>query len=501
MSEKKLALNPYLPLDTYIPDGEPHVFGDRIYVFGSHDKENGDTFCMLDYEGFSAPVDDLGDWRSEGIIYRADQDPTHGDKYKYMYAPDVVRGCDGRYYLYYAMAGGCFTGPIHVAVCDTPAGKYEYYGEVRNPDGSTFDRCITFDPGVINDDGKIYLYYGWALAAPQMKGQSKAALTVMKKNVMPKLEMQMFEKTKEQIKREPEGIQGANVVRLAEDMLTVIDGPKRILPGQIDGAGTEFEGHAFFEASSIRKIGETYYYIYSSEVNHELCYATSRYPDRDFSYGGVIISNGDIGYQGRAEKDRLAMTGNNHGSIEQINGQWYIFYHRHTNKTSYSRQGCAEPIEIKPDGSIAQVEMTSCGLNGGCLPAKGTYPAAIACNLTKGEMPHISADGVKEDLPYITCKEGERIIADFSDGSVAGYKYFDFEGTCRIGVEFRGDAQGVLILRTGEDQGDVLGEIPVASTSDWQVGSAKICAQGNKALYLEYTGAGRIDMKNIVFLP
>ncbi len=46
---KKQVYNPYLPLNEYIPDGEPHVFGDRVYIYGSHDKEDGETFCMLDY--------------------------------------------------------------------------------------------------------------------------------------------------------------------------------------------------------------------------------------------------------------------------------------------------------------------------------------------------------------------------------------------------------------------------------------------------------------------
>ena len=41
-------------------------------------------------------------------------------------------------------------------------------------------------------------------------------------------------------------------------------------------------------------------------------YATSDYPDRDFSFGGVIISNGDIGLNGRKKEDRLNNTGNNH---------------------------------------------------------------------------------------------------------------------------------------------------------------------------------------------
>lgn len=70
----KQAYNPFLPIDTYIPDGEPHIFGDRIYLFGSRDKEGGDTFCELDYEFFSAPLNDLSDWSSKGINYSAKQD-------------------------------------------------------------------------------------------------------------------------------------------------------------------------------------------------------------------------------------------------------------------------------------------------------------------------------------------------------------------------------------------------------------------------------------------
>lgn len=348
MSETKQVFNPYLPLDVYIPDGEPHIFGDRIYIYGSHDKEGGDAFCMLDYEVFSASVKDLTNWRSEGIIYRADQDPDYSEKYRDMYAPDVVQGNDGRYYLYYAMSGGCFTGAIHVAVCDTPAGKYEYYGCVRNRDGSPYTRQITFDPGIINDEGIIRLYYGWSLAVePDIltkcsgddneKENLDAVNNMDFKEELVQVQMAMFEKSREELENEPQGTMGSYTVVLDDDMLTVKSEPKRIVPGQFDAAGTCFEGHAFFEASSIRKIGESYYFIYSSEVSHELCYAVSKYPDKNFIYGGVIISNGDIGYGKRRKEDRLAATGNNHGSIVCIEGQWYIFYHRQTHKTTYSR--------------------------------------------------------------------------------------------------------------------------------------------------------------------
>ena len=79
----KQAFNPYTPLNEYIPDAEPHVFGDRVYIYGSHDKEGGDTFCMLDYVTYSAPVDDLTNWRYEGVIFKASQDPLYKD-YHYM---------------------------------------------------------------------------------------------------------------------------------------------------------------------------------------------------------------------------------------------------------------------------------------------------------------------------------------------------------------------------------------------------------------------------------
>lgn len=49
---KKQVFNPFLPLWEYIPDGEPHVFGDRLYLFGSHDKAGGTRYCEQgDYVG------------------------------------------------------------------------------------------------------------------------------------------------------------------------------------------------------------------------------------------------------------------------------------------------------------------------------------------------------------------------------------------------------------------------------------------------------------------
>ena len=98
---KKQVFNPYLPAYEYIPDGEPHVFGDRLYIYGSHDRFGGDSYCQNDYVCWSTPVGDLSAWRYEGVIFRKDQCPYSGN----LYAPDVAQGPDGRYYLYFSADG------------------------------------------------------------------------------------------------------------------------------------------------------------------------------------------------------------------------------------------------------------------------------------------------------------------------------------------------------------------------------------------------------------
>ena len=113
---KKQAFNPYLPSWEYIPDGEPYVFGDRVYVYGSHDFFDGYVFCMGDYVCWSAPVNDLSDWRYEGVIYPRNEDPRNKDGKMCLYAPDVTVGPDGRYYLYYVLDK---INIMSVAVCDT----------------------------------------------------------------------------------------------------------------------------------------------------------------------------------------------------------------------------------------------------------------------------------------------------------------------------------------------------------------------------------------------
>lgn len=480
---KQQAFNPFLPLWECIPDGEPHVFGDRVYLYGSHDKMGGDTFCAQPYTVWSAPVSDLSDWSCRGVSYRAEQDPNYSERRPYMFAPDCVQGKDGRFYLYYCLAGyhgdHGYSGPISVAVSDTPDGEFAYYGFVRHPDGSEFQDYVLFDPAVINDEGTIRLYFGTDLGLANYPWLSHAVY-------LWKYQCKRFDRPLEEVKR---GITGAFTVELDDDMLTVKGSARRILPTKT--WGTAFSKHPFFEASSIRKIGDLYYFVYSSLNNHELCYATSRYPDRDFQFRGVIVSNGDVGFHGRKPKNRLNHTGNNHGGLVQIGDQWYIFYHRPTHGTDFSRQACAEPIEILPDGSIAQVEMTSCGLNCKPLLDIGTYPAAICCNLTNGKMPH---GGSRKPFPKIIW-EDELIVAGLTSGTVVGYKYYDFRQADTLVVTLKGKAEGHLEVRNTMD-GQPCGKIPVKPSEDWQEYAAPMnFASGRHPLYLRFVGKGNLKIR------
>lgn len=63
--------NPYLPNWEYIPDGEPRVFGDRIYVYGSHDRKDSIDFCDYKLKVWSAPVSDPTKWVCHGDIFRS----------------------------------------------------------------------------------------------------------------------------------------------------------------------------------------------------------------------------------------------------------------------------------------------------------------------------------------------------------------------------------------------------------------------------------------------
>ena len=466
------AYNPYLPSWEYTPDGEPHVFDGRVYVYGSHDRFRGHVYCLNDYVCWSAPEDNLADWRYEGVIYRKTDDPFNLDGRMCLYAPDVTQGPDGRYYLYYVLdKRSC----VSVAVCDTPAGKYDFYGYVHYADGTRLGEREgdepQFDPGVLTENSLVYLYTGFC--APGDRSRRGPMLTV-----------------------------------LDRDMLTIVKAPVTIMPSQPFSAGSGYEGYEFFEASSIRKFGDMYYFVYSSVVMHELCYASSRYPDHGFVFGGVIVSNNDLHIDTYKPAEKPMYYGaNNHGGLVRVKDQYYIFYHRHTDGTNFSRQGMAERVSLLQDGSIPQAEMTSCGLNGGPLEGRGTYPAYIACNLFCATENMYSGGAGQNGFWLDSCypritqdgRDGDEepgYIMNMTETATCGFKYFDLKGVKKVSISVRGYCKGAFQVKTAWN-GPVLCEIPVGFTNVWTDYSQPILLpDGVQALYFTYKGQGSAALKS-----
>lgn len=405
--------NPYLPNWEYIPDGEPRVFGDRIYVYGSHDRKDSIDFCDYKLKVWSAPVSDPTKWVCHGDIFRSrdgHDSPSDVDwTDELLFAPDVVeRG--GKYYLYAYIvnAKGC------VAVADRPEGPFRLLSRYEYDIPNHYDNGTFIDPGVlVDDDGRVYVYCGY---------------------------------------------QGSYMCELKDNMYEAVPGSYKldIIPTA--------EPHRFFEACSPRKINGTYYLIYSPQRGSCLDYATSDSPTGPFTYRGTIIDNG-IDFPG----------GNDHGSVCCINGQWYIFYHRMTNGTIMSRRGCVERIEILPDGTIPQVEMTSLGFEESLNPYDFTQ-ADTACVLKGG--------------CYITeTSVFERPIVNVTDGCVMGWKYFDFgedfaSKTMQIRLKLRGTgSRGRVHVRLDSEDGEELGTVDFAEDSG-TAGARIKAATGRHAVFL-----------------
>ena len=493
------AFNPYLPAGEYVPDAEPHVFGDRVYIYGSHDRFGAPMFCINDYVCWSAPVDDLTDWRYEGVIFRKEQDSKNRFGLRLLFAPDVVQGDDGRYYMYYAFD---FMGIMGVAVADSPTGPFQFHGHVHYADGTIWGRkegdSFPFDPGaLVDDDGRVFLFSGFYTPVP-------AVVTGLRKL----------------------GFEGGYVLELESDMTTIKTPEKLLFPKEGEGS---FQGHEFFEASSIRKWDGHYYFVYSSRLNHELCYAVSDKPDSGYVYGGTLVSIGDVGLNGHAdEKSASNYTGNTHGGMLRVGDDFYTFYHRQTNRSSYARQACAEHLDASQDERgiwhFNQAEVTSCGLNGGALAGRGTYEARIACNLWSADgAGRYDGSGVAKRLvahPYFTqdAKDTDpdvtgRIsvtqhIANMRDGATAGFKYFDFCGTAEMKLSLRltvrahckdkapGTAQGVMVVSSDTKGDGVLARVPIRLAGiEWKSTETVPMRSPNGVapLYFTYKGDGVVD--------
>ncbi len=409
--------NPYLPLWEHLPDGEPRVFEDpdrpghwRAYIIGSHDLSLN-QYCGADIRMWSAPVDNLLRWRDEGPIftYRID------GRSDIMYAPDLVEvEEEGQkvYYLYPHSRGhrreamvcrsnrpdGPFT-PINLRA----DGRATLPGSIMGFDPSVYVEPVTDtrDP----DHAKGFRAYGFW------------------------------------------GFQRSLAAELNPETMYSVRPGKQVIPDFIPAGEEEF---GFFEASSIRKVGNKYVMIYSGfsgkeyglyNSNSTLRYAYGDTPLGPWKSGGVLVDSRAV--VPNREGTHLTTTNaghNTHGSLQQIGNQWYVFYHRPPRGFGFARQAMVEAVTIRWDKkSVARggrveicglntykttdghqytgAEVTSEGFQIFGLPPYKYYSAGLACYLSNGQAMQDNWDVWDNNMPVL-----------MTGSDIVGFKHFGFGG-------------------------------------------------------------------------
>ena len=344
------AQNPYLPLWEHVPDGEPRVFEDpdqpgkyRAYIIGSHDV-NYSAYCGPDIRMWSAPVEDLSQWRDEGPIFSW----FVNGQWDTIYAPDLVVTTDRKtgkktYWLYPHSRGN---GRIAM-VCkgDRPNGPFTPVN--LTPDGT---RCvqgslIDFDPSVFieNITDKKDKDYDKGFRAYVFYGFQHSTACELDQNTM--------------YSKRP----GTDLI---DPFIPAVSADGRLL----DRAGSEYKAlykgqdpkdFNFFEASSIRQVGNKYVMVFSGysgkeyglgNTNSALRYAYGDSPLGPWRSGGVLVDSRGVVLNEDGSKLITTNAGHNtHGSLQEINGQWYVFYHRPPRGFGNARQAMVAPVKITWD--------------------------------------------------------------------------------------------------------------------------------------------------------
>ncbi|MBE6726008.1 MAG: xylosidase [Ruminococcaceae bacterium] len=313
-------------------------------------------------------------------------------------------------------------GRCGVAVSEYPAGPFEDLGPMEHVHG--------IDPAVLtDDDGQAWFYWG------------------------------QFDK-----------------VRAAKlrDNMTEIDPDTAVQPLSV-------AEHEYHEGSSVKKIGGKYYYLFTDTHRHggratSLGYAVSDFPDHGFRYGGIVIDN--FGCDPK--------TWNNHGSLCEFRGQWYLFYHRSTYAGEFSRHVCAEPVFFEEDGSIREVKMTS-----GLFRAEERVPAFRSAEL-RGSV-RIAGDPASA-WGYALREIGDGDSALFRSVCLDGETVFSArirsDSPCRIELYLNGQYAGCARVPVLEEFTEVTGDLerPACGTAEAEF---RFFGEGFSAAFDSFRFAGK----------
>ena len=447
------AQNPYLPLWEHVPDGEPRVFEDpdnpgkfRAYIIGSHDVAYT-RYCGPDIRMWSAPIEDLSQWRDEGPIF------THyvNGQWDTMFAPDLVEVKDRNtgkktYWLYPHSRG--WQRVAMVCRGDRPDGPFTPVNLTEDGTKCVPGSFIDFDPSVFveNITDKKDKDYDKGFRAYVFYGFQHSTAVELDQNTM-------FSKR-----------EGTEPI---DPFIPASSADGRLL----DKAGSEYkalyEGQNpldfnFFEASSIRQVGNKYVMVFSGysgkeyglgNTNSALRYAYGDSPLGPWRSGGVLVDSRGVVLNEDGSKLITTNFGHNtHGSLQEINGQWYVFYHRPPRGFGNARQSMVAPVKItwdkKPvakggkvtitgydpfvkdnvwtakasDGNeYTGAEVTSEGFQIFGLPPYQYYSAGYAC--------FVYGPGANEWMQdNHDVWNNSMDLAGIQNGGIIGFKYFGFGG-------------------------------------------------------------------------
>lgn len=458
--------NPYLPLWEHLPDGEPRVFEDpdnpgkfRAYIIGSHDLRVG-SYCGPDIRMWSAPVEDLTAWVDEGPIFTYNID----DQWDVMYAPDLVEvhKRDGKreYYLYPHSRG--WGREALVAKSDRPDGPFTVINATEDGRRAVDGSILGFDPSVFVEqiDDPNDPDYEIGFRAYGYWGFQRSSAVELDQNTM--------------YSARPGGTYIPYFIPASfrYGVVRQVPGVKEYPALYKDQKPEDFN---FFEASSIRKVGNKYVMIFSGysgpdyglgSSNSTLRYAYGDSPLGPWRSGGVLVDSRGIvlNEDGSALIERNAAH-NTHGSIEKIGDQWYAFYHRPPRGFGFARQPMVAPVTIQWDETpVAEggqvvirgydpyaedgiwdakasngahytgAEVTSEGFQIFGMPPYKYYSAGYACFLSDIGSQQDNWDLWDNSMPV-----------NVSDKDIVGYKYFGFGGLAEAqkGLKpFEGTAPG-----------------------------------------------------------
>ncbi len=444
------AQNPYLPLWEHVPDGEPRVFEDpdnpgkfRAYIIGSHDT-HFTQYCGNDIRMWSAPVEDLSQWRDEGPVFSW----FVNGQWDTMFAPDLVETVDKstgkKTYWLYPHSRGWQRVPM-VCKGDRPNGPFVPVNLTEDGSRCLPGSLIDFDPSVFIepvtnkkdpdfDKGfRAYVFYGF---------QHSTACELDQNTMYSKREG----------------------TELIDPFIPASSRDGKLL----DKEGSEYKAlyqgqnpldFNFFEASSIRQVGNKYVMVFSGysgkeygldNTNSALRYAFGDSPLGPWRSGGVLVdSRGVVENEDGSSLITTNAGHNTHGSLQQINGQWYVFYHRPPRNFGYARQTMVAPVKItwdkKPvakggkvtitaydpytkdnkwtaraaDGTAyTGAEVTSEGFQIFGLPPYQYYSAGIACFMSDQQWLQDQFDVWNNSMD----------LAGINNGGIVGFKYFGFGG-------------------------------------------------------------------------